>query len=159
MIYHLLIDTAAAVHVVRTFNVRSALVGGLETILLTDVRSSVGLLACGTEVETTANHIAGELHEFIDSVIDCFDSVRVVHCKLWIVRRLDRLADYAVADTESIHDKLRASRGPVGDQRVLLGEVSEERWTVVAAVRFCPEIEGLVLNFAIQLRQGTEETL
>ena len=85
----LLVDAAAAVHVVRRFHVSSALVGCLEAVLLADVCGSVDLLALSAEIETAAYHVACEFHVLINCIIDRFDSVGVVYGEFRVIGRLN----------------------------------------------------------------------
>ena len=88
---HLLIDAAPTVFVIRSFDVVPTLVSGLETRLHSHVGGSVDRLACRTLIETTTNHVAGEFHILVDSVVNSLDPISIVHSKLRIPRRLDGL--------------------------------------------------------------------
>ena len=85
----LLVEAATAVRTVRTCHVIQAHIGCLEAELLANICGSVALLALSAEIETAAYHVAGKLHVFVDSVVDCFDAVGVIDGELRIPRRLN----------------------------------------------------------------------
>ena len=87
---YLLVEAAAAVYNVWIYHVMHALTGCLEARLLADICGSVGLLALGTEIEAAgAWYVAGELHVFVNRIIDRFDFIGVVDSEFWVVGRLN----------------------------------------------------------------------
>lgn len=131
----------------------------LETILHSNIRGPVDLLTLSTEVKAASDHIAGEFHVLVDRVIDGLDAVRVINGKFRVPRSLDALRYDTIANAQRIEYELGAVGRTISDQFVLVVEVVEERRTIVATIRFGPQIKGLVLYVAVQLRKSAEETL
>ena len=111
-------------------------------------------LTCRTLVETAVDHVGSELHIRVDSVVDSFDPISIVHCEFGIVRRLDRLGNDAIDNAQSIKDELGAVRCAIGNELVLVVEVIVECRAIVTAVRLRPEIKRFVGHLAVQLRES-----
>lgn len=155
-----IINAPSAVTVVRRLDVCSALIRCLEAILHSHISRAVDLSACGVEVKTSSDHVTGKLHVFINGIVDSFDPIGVVYRKLRVVRRLNAKIDDTVANPEGIKDQSSPIRAAIGNQLILLIEVVEERWTIVATIGFGPEVECLVWGgLGIQLRECAEESL
>ena len=128
---HLLIDAAPTVFVIRSFDVVPTLVGGLEARLHSYVGGSIDRLACRTLIETTTDHVAGELHVLVNSVVDSLDSIGIVYSKFGIPRRLDGLRYDAITYAQSIENELSAICRTISNQFILVVEVVVESWPVM----------------------------
>ena len=90
------------------------------------IGGSIDLLTRVTEIEATTMHVAGKLHELVDGVVDCLNTIGIVDSKFWIVRCLDFLGNDTIPNAKSVKDKLSAVRCAVGDHFVLFVEIVVE---------------------------------
>lgn len=157
------INTAAAVRIVRLFHICSALIRGLLANQLTDCSRSVDLSA-SINLDQTPELFGKtcKLHIVVHGVIDSFDAVGIVDSKLRVVWRLDVLINDGIYQPEGIEIEVSSVRSSVGDHLVLLREIVVESRAVVPTIRLCPKIEGLAKWRAdprIKLWKCTQKTL
>ena len=135
------VDAAARVRVVGAFDVVAAHVLRFGADCLVGERGSVGLIAVADLIQTAVGHGKCKILIGIDRVVDCFDSIGVVVGHDRVVGGLDHLVNNAVDYAERVEVKEFAFVGAVGNLFILLVEVVEEGWAIVASVRLGKEIE------------------
>ena len=159
-----IIDTAATVGVVGSFNIVAAHVGSFRADVLANGGGAVGLAAVVDLVEATVGHEAGEFHVLIHRLVDGLDAVGVVNSELGIIGGLDGFVDNAVDYAEGVKVELDALVGAVGDELVLVVEVVVKGGAVVTAVGLGEEVErldhlALPLYPVVELRKSAQESL
>lgn len=128
------VDASPAECVVWLFNERAAEVGGGCTCQIAVYSGAIGLLAVFDLVVAAFWHVVGVLHEGVDCVVDCFDTVGVVNSELRVVRSLNLLIDNSVDYTESVHANLNTRGRAVLDLLILLVKVVVESRAVMTSV-------------------------
>jgi hypothetical protein len=130
----------------------SAHVRGLGADSVIRQRSTVRLLAKCDLVLTAIWHLVCKFHVAVHGIIDGLDTIGVVHCKLRVVFCLNGLVDDTVNDTEGVKVEVNSFHCTIGDFLILLMEVIEESWAIVASITFSPQAEILRLDSVVQLR-------
>lgn len=121
--------------IVWPLDIVSAHVRGLAADRVICQRCTVCLLAISDLVLTAIWHLVCEFHVVVHGIIDEFDTVGIVHCKLRVVACLNALVDDTVDNTEGVKVEVNSFHGTIGDFLILLMEVIEERWAIVALRR------------------------
>ena len=122
-----------------------------------------GSSAEGDLVETAVVHVVGKFGVRVHGVVVRLDAVRVINSKLGIMVGLDGLVDDAVDYAERVEVEWVSGHASVLDLQVLVVEVAEECWTIVAAVGLGEEVEVScsiqVSELGIKLGDGGQKGL